>query len=103
MLSSSNTAFPPGNPTDAPLTPTQEQINAEKTRAERTRESLDALDGGLARFNKELELGVDVGRFIETNNRVASTMEGHRTAIKLEAENFMSLKNLVIECERVSE
>jgi len=77
-------------PVDKALAPTQDQINAEKTRAERTRESLDALDDGLARFNKELELGVDVGRFIETNNRVASTMEGHRMAIKLEAENFKS-------------
>lgn len=77
-------------PEDAPLVPTQAQINAEKTSGERTREALQALDDNLAKFQKELELGVDIGRFIDKNNAVAATMEGHRTAVKLEAESFQN-------------
>lgn len=75
-------------PTDAPLKPTQAQINAEKTRGERTRESLEAIDSSLAKFQKEAELGVDIGRFIDKNNQVAATMEGHRKSITLAAEEF---------------
>jgi hypothetical protein len=80
-------------PTDAPLVPTRDQINAEKTRGEVTRESLEAIDNSLAKFQKEAELGVDIGRFISKNNEVAATMEGHRTSIKLEAENFKNTWN----------
>ena len=79
-----------GTPTDAPLRPTQDQINAEKTRGEVTRESLDAIDNSLAKFQKETELGVDIGRFISKTNEVAATMEGHRKAITLESEIFKS-------------
>jgi len=77
-------------PTDAPLTPTQAQIDAEKTRGETTRESLEAIDNSLAKFQKEAELGVDIGRFIDKNNAVAATMEAHRKSITLEAETFKS-------------
>jgi len=80
-------------PTDAPLIPTRDQINAEKTRGEVARESLDAIDNNLAKFQKETELGVDVGRFIDKNNQVAATMEGHRKAVTLEAETFKSTWN----------
>jgi len=80
-------------PVDKALTPTQDQINAEKTRGEVTRESLEAIDNNLAKFQKEAELGVDVGRFIDKNNQVAATMEGHRSAIKLEAESFQNTWN----------
>jgi len=80
-------------PIDKPLVPTQEQINAEKTRGEVTQESLAAIDNSLARFQKEAELGVDIGRFIDKHNAVAATMEGHRAAVNLEAENFKSTWN----------
>lgn len=77
-------------PEDAPLVPTQAQINAEKTSGERAREALQVIDDNLAKFQKELELGVDVGRFVDKHNGVASTMEGHRAAINQEALNFKS-------------
>jgi len=77
-------------PVDKALTPTQDQINAEKTRGEVTRESLEAIDNSLAKFQKEAELGVDIGRFIDKNNAVAATMEAHRKSITLEAETFKS-------------
>ncbi len=80
-------------PTDAPLVPTSAQINAQKTRGEVTKESLDAIDNDLKKFQAEADLGVDVGRFVDKYNRVAAAMDGHRTSVNLATDNFQSTWN----------